>query len=465
MKTINFEYRPLPIHAEFHTSLAYERSLFGAFGSGKTFAVVAEAIAWCLEQPGIRGMIARKTVPELRDTTETVFFEVLPPDLMAAGTIRRTGGHVERFIFPNGSVVMFRSIDDWNKQRSQNLGFLVLDEADEFDEETYQGMLSRVRQKTPTPEGLRYGATTIRRRGVWCASNPGGHNWLWRRFIENRGKLRRLAYTTSTSFDNPHLPPGYIDSLLQYPDPWIRRYVLCQFDDFAGQIYESWGWDTHVVDPPVVSRENTYWMGMDPGTRNPTAGLWVVVNADRSVTGVAEYEEPGRSVHQHAESWRMIEARLAPNVGRRIADPSIRTKDRGSNMGLDTQYSRLGFHFQLGPRDHSARIPALGQMIEMGRFKLSKNCPKTFEAIKDYRWAELTPQQKQKKVDASEKPVKFNDHLVDCSQYIASSHVPPMKKQAEKSRGPDADIYEEMRRKIDRDRRSREARGTLGVVV
>lgn len=103
----------MPVHRNFHESTSYERMLFGAFGSGKTYAVIAEAIAWCLEQPGIRGLIIRKTVPELRDTTEPIFRELLPPDLWSAGEERRSGGHMERFVFPNGSTVQFRSLDDW----------------------------------------------------------------------------------------------------------------------------------------------------------------------------------------------------------------------------------------------------------------------------------------------------------------------------------------------------------------
>lgn len=107
---VSFEYTPLPVHEAFHRSTSYERMLFGAFGSGKTYAVIAEAIAWCLEQPGIRGLIARKTVPELRDTTEPIFKELLPPELWKVGVERKSGGHMESFTFPNGSVVLFRLV-------------------------------------------------------------------------------------------------------------------------------------------------------------------------------------------------------------------------------------------------------------------------------------------------------------------------------------------------------------------
>jgi PBSX family phage terminase large subunit len=442
MREINFDYKPIPIHAPFHVSVAPERFLFGAFGSGKTWALCAEAIAWCLEQPGIRGLIARKTVPELRDTTETVFFEILPHELYKLGEVKRTGGHVESFTFPNGSKVLFRAIDEWQKLKSLNVGFIAFDEADEFDEETYQGMLSRVRQREPTPEASALGFGDIRRRGVWSASNPAGHNWLWRRGVNTETKADGAEYFKSTSFDNPYLPEEYFDYLLQYPEQWVKRYVLCQFDDFAGQIYEEWNWDEHVLkdDLKLTEGRQVYWMGCDPGTRNPTAGLWVVLDYDgeisghkRAMIGVAEYKENYQAAQQHAKAWRQIEAeKKMGRVPWRVADPvAMWTKDRGSNMGLNEQYRRLGYIFQPGPKDHKDRIPMLGQLIAGRRFLLTKNCPQTFEAIKNYQWEDLTTSMKQKGVDAPERPLKKEDDLVDCAQYLSSRFISPKKAAAE----------------------------------
>lgn len=433
MRQIDFNYKPIPIHASFHESTAPERFLFGAFGSGKSWALCAEAIAQCLEHPGIRGLVARKTIPELRDSTEQVFFEILPHELKELGETRRTGGHVESFTFPNGSKVLFRGLDDWEKMKSLNIGFLALDEADEFDEETYTGMLSRVRQKEPTPEAAKLGAGNITRRSVWCASNPAGHNWLWRRAVNTETQADGVEYFKSTSFDNPYLPPSYFDYLLQYPEQWLRRFVLCQFDTFSGQIYPDWSWDTHILKEPLkLTGANVYYMGMDPGTRSPTAGLWVVIDEDGSISGhkramigVAEYQESYTAAQQHAKQWRAIEARHKMNVRWRVADPSIMTTDRGSNMTLSDQYRRLGYRFNLGPKNHKDRIPALGQLITMRRFLLTPDCPQTFEAIKDYQWEDLTTAMKQKGVDAPERPLKANDHLVDCAQYLSSRWIKP----------------------------------------
>jgi PBSX family phage terminase large subunit len=449
--TVNFTYKPLPVHHDFHVNTARERALFGAFGSGKTYAIVAEAIAWCLEQPGIRGVIIRKTAPELRDTVEPIFFEMLPPELFKSGEPRRSGGHYESFTFANGSQVMFRSLDDWNKLRSLNVGFLAYDEANEIDAESYQGMLSRVRQKDLTKEAKDRGYTgQITRRGVWLATNPNGKDWLWERFVSDKSH-ENTAHFKSTSLDNPHLPPEYVEALLSYPEPWVRRYVLCSFEDFGGSIYPDFAWDTHVI-PPLkdLPRESIHWMGMDPGTRNPTAGLWVWADqVNRRLVGIAEYQQAGLAATAHAQAWRQIEAKHKMNVRWRVADPSIATRDRGTNMALSDIYRRLGYKFQHGPKSHKDRIPALGQLIHTGRFVLTTECPMTYEAIKGYRWEDITPAQRSKGVDPREVPLKKDEHLVDCSQYLASRWVRPI--HPESITEPETfsdEVWRMMRRKI-----------------
>lgn len=435
---VNFDYSPMRVHYPFHQSTSYERMLFGAFGSGKTYAIVAEAIAWCLEQPGIRGLIARKTVPELRDTTEPIFKSLMPPDLWARCEVRRSGGHIESVIFPNGSVVYFRSLDDWNKHRSLNVGFIAYDECNEIDEETYQGMASRVRQREITAEARTAGYHhEITRRGIWGATNPSGKDWLWRRFhTASPHRAKNVEMFISTTLDNPYLPPEYVESLLAYPKPWVQRYVLCQFDDFAGRIYDEWNEARHLIRQPDWKlwtpsdlHGRVFWHGMDPGTQNPTAGLWVWVDAEhRRLVGVAEYEEAGLAADTHATAWRQVEARQQMNVRWRVADPnSITQRDRGTQMSLQTQYAKLGYNFNLGTASEKDRIPALAHLIHLNRFVVTGNCPKTFEAIKQYQWKDLTPGQRKTGEDPKETPLKKNTHLVECAQYIAGREAPGFK--------------------------------------
>lgn len=450
MTEIRFEYTPLPVHRDFHMSRSREKCLFGAFGSGKTYALCAEAIALGLEQPGSRILITRKTVPELRDTTEAVFFDIMPTELYRAGNAKRMAGHFESFTLPNGSLFLFRSIDDWNKHKSLNVCGIFWDEADEFDEETVLGMSSRVRQRDPTREGKEYGAGEITRREMCFAANPAGHNWLYKMFVDPTSPTFRHGsqWFKSTSFDNPFLPVEYLEDLLQYPEPWIRRYVLCTFDDFAGQIYEEWAYDTHVIKAPLEGwgKEAHFWMGMDPGTQLPTAGLWVVVDrANHRLVGVEEYQEANLAANVHAKAWKSLEARHRMTVKRRVADPSIETRDRSTLTRLHDTYRKLGYNFQLGPKDHRDRIPALGRLIHDKRFVVTANCPRTFEAIRDYKWEDLTPAQRARGEDPHERPIKKNDHLVDCSQYLSCLYLPPVDLKPPK---PNLTPEQEMSREI-----------------
>lgn len=441
MTVITFGNRALPIHEAFHRSSARERCNFGAFGSGKSYAICDEAIAWCLEQPGIRGLITRKTIPELRDTTEPVFAERVPPDLWNAGRLHRTGGHFDRFVFPNGSEVLFRSIDDWRKHKSLNLGFIAWDEWGEFDEETTIAMRGRIRQRDLTPEARALGYTgKITRTGMWGASNPEGRDWLWRRYHPDSPDLKKAladgesrACFFSTTLDNPYLPVDYVESLFQMPEPWIKRYVLCQFDDFAGRIYEEWGWETHTINHPNWQQLGiggpVVWMGMDPGTsaKNPTAGLWCWVDRDnRRLVGIAEYEAPDLPVDAHSREWRRIEAQQRMQVQWRVSDPNAFTqRSRETMIPLSTAYLKQGYNFNLGASADGARIPALAHLIHLRRFVVSRQaCPKAYEAIQNYQWKDLTPAQRSSGETPPDKPLKNNDHLVNCAQWLAGRDSP-----------------------------------------
>jgi len=421
---IVFDYKPLEVHKPFHVCLEREAVMFGGYGSGKSYALCAEAIAFMFEQPGSEILVCRKTIPSLRDTTEAIFMGLLPPAFLTQCDVRRSGGHNQEIVFPNGSTAKFRGLDDWMKLKSLNLAGIFFDEVDELDEETYVGLLSRVRQRQPTPKARGFGATAIERRIVRAASNPAGHNWVWKRFVSPEA-LDHCAFFTSSSLDNPYLPLDYLESMLAMPDPWVRRYVLCSFDDFAGQIYPEWTYDSHVIQPYRAGypRGHAFWMGMDPGTADPTAAVWAVYDSSRdALVAIAEYEYASLAAVEHANAWKSLEAAksIRPPV-RRVADPTIRTRDRGTNNALSDQYLRLGLNFEEGPKVVNQRLPMLGQLIHQKRWLATEECPRLIERIAQYSWKDLTPQQRER--GEEQKPNKKDAHLVDAAQYIASRYI------------------------------------------
>ncbi len=66
---LEIDYEPVKWATPFHESHAEFPCLAGGLGSGKTYAALMELIFLALENPGFTYLIARKTMPSLRDTT------------------------------------------------------------------------------------------------------------------------------------------------------------------------------------------------------------------------------------------------------------------------------------------------------------------------------------------------------------------------------------------------------------
>lgn len=418
-------YTPLAVFIPFHRSTAKYKAVIGGLGSGKSTAMYAEGIAFALEQPGSNMLLCRRYGPDIKDTIEKDFFELLPASIRESGEIKRGGGRVQDFTFPNGSHVAFRGLDDWTRHKSTTYCWIGIDEADEQSEENLDGISGRLRQTAPLQLAAErgYEPRLPLRRQICLASNPAGKNWLWRRFINPDTRRRGHDGYVSTTLDNGFLSMDYIEDLLSKDMAWIRRWVLAEFDELAGAIYPQWSEHNHPRKMALPERFDDIWMGFDPGTTrvNPSAALWVGVDKKRGrLIGLAEYQGHDKSASEHAAEWKRIEAKLPGKVTWRTADPAaIGARDRGSNMTLMDIYRRHGFSFVPARSNRpEVRIPALGELIATRHFVLSRDCPETRAHIEGYSWEDQLPSQ----LEAGpyrDKVKKRNDHLVDASQYLA----------------------------------------------
>lgn len=446
---IELAYTPFPIHAPFHSSKAREKALIGAVGSGKTYALVADAALLALTQPGSRILVCRATVPALRDTTEYEFIRTISDvvdnsdelddersrrTLFDMCDVKREAGHIRELVFPNGSVVLFRALDDWRKIMSFNLAAIYIDEASEINGETYLGLLTRLRQQDPTTQakrlGVRWDKNNIRQH-MCIATNPNGHDWVYQYFVAQDNPDRR--YWRSTSFDNPTLfdddgnAGAYVRSLLSMPEVWIKRYVLCEFNDFEGQIL-AFNYDNHVREhftpPPDWERA----MGLDWGIRNPTAIVWWARPKgsrqwyqyrewlshnpqDQTDLRLAETV----TVHTVAQAIRALEK--GENIRWRACDPSLDRRQGDSGKSLIYWFSQYGVYFTKGLKDYDSRINALNHLLINDELVLSVDCPWTITQFQQYHWGAINMRRDQ---DPRATPHKKNDHLVDASEYLAT---------------------------------------------
>lgn len=219
-----------------HKYIAYG----GARGGGKSWAVRIKAALLCLEYPGIKVMIIRRTYPELRENHILPLCELLnchsedPEQRIAEYNDAK-----KNITFPNGSRIIFRycgnSIDALRFQ-GMEVDVLFVDEATQQTEEQMQKLSACVRGVNAFPKRIYY------------TCNPGGvgHGWVKRLFIDRSYHREEnpedYCFIKALVTDNKALmetDPDYIKKLRALPPKLRSAWLEGEWDMFEGQFFQD----------------------------------------------------------------------------------------------------------------------------------------------------------------------------------------------------------------------------------
>jgi hypothetical protein len=122
---------------------------------------------------------------------------------------------------PNGSIIMFRHLEEMNNIQNINLGWFWIEQAEEIEtDEPFFKLFGRLRRKNIPQSGF-------------ITANTNGHNWIYKLW-----KLRNLEggiLYEATTKDNAHnLDPKFLESLetLKSKKPKLyNRFVLNSWDE------------------------------------------------------------------------------------------------------------------------------------------------------------------------------------------------------------------------------------------
>lgn len=461
---IELEYKPKPKQIVFHELDAKYRLFIGGWGNGKTSGGCAEAFALAMEYPGSTGLILRRTRPELKATTERQFLHGgggpagdwtgVPQEVIRKHN--KTDNFVELI---NKSIIHFWPADDPEKLSNLNLGWFMIDQAEEVPEEIFQMLQGRLRQaKAP-------------RCGILLA-NPNGHDWLWRRFVYLKYPDHKYVHAKTT--DNDTLPTDYVDSLMQMPEAWVKRFVEGSFDVFSGQIWPEFNRDIHVLKPFPLPDWYDLMEGIDWGYRNPTSVLWAKFDDKGNCFIVDEHLEANRLASYHAgkvhdrrnEQWgqpieTMIDpssSKIDPTSGRSVIDEFndggiiVSPADNAVIAGVN----RIGEWLRLDPKHEH---PVTGEIHPEAadgkgypRLYVFANCVNLIEHLQQYQWKKQPPTAEE---DAKEKPLKKDDHDVDALRYILMRRPAPSKIPDYMKATPQDRYWEKVRERMNRGNRER----------
>lgn len=216
VKFIRLPYEPLESQWRFHQSKARIKGFSGPIGSGKSAALVHEALRCAATNRGSTGLLGAPTYAMLRDATMPHLFARL-----ADGKLEHEYNKTEGTILLKdfGSTIVLRSLDDAEKLRGTNLAWFGLDELTYTSEEAWVRLEGRLRD--PKAERLCGFA-------VWT---PRGYDWVWRRFIGN--PIGGYEAIQAAPFENKFIleaTPDYYERLKESYDPeFYAQEVLGEY--------------------------------------------------------------------------------------------------------------------------------------------------------------------------------------------------------------------------------------------
>jgi len=378
----------------------------GARGGGKSWAVRVKAALLCLQYPGIKVMIIRKTYPELQEN------HIAPLILLLrcyhedkTERLAYYNDQKKTITFPNGSRILFRYCDKDNdalRFQGTEVDVLFVDEATHQSEERMDKLRACVRGVNGFPKRIYY------------TMNPGGegHEWVKRLFIDRNFKETEnpedYSFIQSLVTDNQALmreQPDYLDQLKSLPPKLREAWLYGRWDIFEGQFFEDFRPEPdlvaaeaagvalpkeelrrqhrwcHVIEPiDLAHGEPRKWAilrSYDFGYGKPFSCAWWAVDFDGVLYRILELygctETPNEGVRwtpdrQFSEIAK-IEREHPWLQGKKIdgvADPAIWDASRGESIAETAM--RYGVYFTPGD---NKRIP--GWMQVHYRFQFDEN--------------------------------------------------------------------------------------------
>jgi len=255
------EWRPTKKQEAFLSlPLSVREALYGGgAGSAKTDVLLLYGIChgWH-KHPAFKQVFLRRTFPELRNEVIPRSRQIYPKfgATLNKSDMAWTFPRPDQFGsgYSNAGAMIFlgqcENEDDVHKYDSMEINLFTPDELTSETEFIYLYIgFTRVRTSDPLLPAI-----------VRAAGMPGGpgHTWVRKRFVDPaipgtiiRGKGNNLRiYVHATLQDNPHIDPGYRQSLEALPEAEKRAKLYGDWNAYSGQVFDEFRERLYPDEPP-----------------------------------------------------------------------------------------------------------------------------------------------------------------------------------------------------------------------
>lgn len=296
----------------------------GARGGGKSFISRWKAIMLALFYPGIKILVIRRQLTELRDNFVLPMIDILQDIAPYSSTNKE-------FTFENRSRVKLGYCDteiSAMQYQGQEYDIIFIDEVTQLTEKMWVWITSACRGTNKFP------------KRVYATGNPGGvgHSFVKRLFIDKNyrqgEKPQNYTFIPAKATDNEALKardPEYIEWLDSLPDGIREAWRDGDWDTYDGQYFPEFSRPVHVVEPFAIPQNCTRYVAIDYGL-DMFVALWFAVSPFDEVYVYREVYKSNLVVSDARDL--MIEMNNGDIIEEFIAPPDLwnRRNDTGRNV-------------------------------------------------------------------------------------------------------------------------------------
>ena len=320
-RTLRVKGAPNDRQRDFFASRARYTAYGGARGGGKSWALRRKLTALCLRYAGLRCLLIRRSLGELRSNH---LYQLLS-ELGEAVVWRESE---KQLSFSNGSTITlgYCSADrDLLRYQGQEYDIIAIDEATQLSEYQFSVFKACLRGVNDFPKRM------------YLTCNPGGvgHAWVKRLFVDRDYRPGERAedyrFIPARVYDNPalmHSDPEYVHQLESLPKKLRDAWLEGKWDVFEGQFFPEFRSEKHVCSCAALPPHLQKFVALDYGF-DMLAALLMGVDADGNLYVIRELCQPNLTLTQAAA--RVAELCKGERVEYAVASPDLwnRRQDSG----------------------------------------------------------------------------------------------------------------------------------------
>jgi PBSX family phage terminase large subunit len=240
-------------------------------------------------------------------------------------------------------------------------------------------------------------------------TNPDSRShWLRKEWITQASE-KDIGHWHFTIDDNTHLDPAYVARLKSnYTGLWYKRFILGQWVQAEGAIYDMWDPDRHVVSAlPAIRRRLA--VGVDYATSSVFAALGLGIGQDGVLYLTNEYRYDAKAQGRQktdAQYW----GSLKQWVDTEDIEPQFWVVDPSAASFINEMYYD-GTTAYKGDNAVIDGIRLLSTLLSNGQLKVHSSCTGWISEVTGYVWDEKSA------LLGIEKPIKADDHSLDAGRY------------------------------------------------